>query len=477
MRKHQSVLEAGETACPTWWHSAASPQQSRDRYLLAVAIFMAGLAAAPPVRAEANWKAGVASIDITPQESIWLAGYGNRTKPSEGVLQRIHAKALVLEDETGSRTVLITSDLLGFVKEVSDPIAARVLKKYGIPRERLALNASHTHSAPVIGHMLRPAYPLNAGQEKVIDRYTTRLEDQVVEVVGNAIGNLAPADVSFSQGLAGVAVNRRRVVMSRALPGPVDHDVPVLSVRSPDGKLLAIVFGYACHNTVLSDYVVNGDWAGFAQDALEKAHPGATALFVEDCGADANPLPRRSVDLAMKYGQIIADAVEEALKGKVRAQTGPLKAAYELVDVPFQKAPSRAEFESRLHDKDPGVQRHAKYMLQILERDGKFHDRYPYPVQVWQFGSGLTWIILGGEVVVDYSLRFKKQYGWDDVWVAGYSNDVFAYIPSVRVLREGGYEGGDAMIPYGQPAPFAEPVEEVIAAKVDELVRRTGGLR
>src|SRR5579862_5837751 len=188
MRKHQSVLEAGETAC------AASPQQSRDRkgavsqqaqnsrwvtrfrlpghfsrsfpdgYLLAAAILMSGLAAAPPVRAEAKWKAGAASIDITPQESIWLAGYGNRTKPSEGVLQKIHAKALVLEDETGSKTVLITSDLLGFVKEVSDPIAARVSKKYGIPRERLALNASHTHSAPVIGHMLRPAYPLNPEQ-------------------------------------------------------------------------------------------------------------------------------------------------------------------------------------------------------------------------------------------------------------------------------------------------------------------------
>ncbi len=179
----------------------------------------------------------MASVDITPQEPIWLAGYGNRTKPSEGVLQPIHAKALVLEDQTGSKTVLITSDLLGFVKEVSDPIAARVLKKYGIPRERLALNASHTHSAPVIGHMLRPAYPLNPEQEKVIDRYTARLEDQVVDVIGAAITNLAPADVAFSQGLAGVAVNRRRAVMSRALPGPVDQDVPVLSVRSPDGKL------------------------------------------------------------------------------------------------------------------------------------------------------------------------------------------------------------------------------------------------
>ena len=438
-------------------------------------ILLATLAGSQPARAQSHWKAGVATIDITPQEPIWMAGYGNRTKPSEGVLQKLYVKALVLEDETGAKTVLVTSDLLGFIKEVSDPIAERVSRKYGVPRERLALNASHTHSGPVIGHMLRPAYPLTPDQEPVIVKYTARLVDQVVEVIGSAVANLAPAEVSFSQGFAGFAVNRRRQVMSRALPGPVDHDVPVLSVRSPEGALRAVVFGYACHNTVLSDYVFNGDWAGFAQEAIEKAHPGTTAMFVQDCGADANPLPRRTVDLAIKYGQIMAAAVEEVLHGKMRPQSGPIKAAYQLVDVPFQKPPSRAEFETRLHDKAENVQRHAKYMLSIYERDGKLPNRYPYPVQVWQFGTGVTWIILGGEVVVDYALRFKKEYGWDNVWVAGYSNDVFAYIPSVRILREGGYEGAGAMLGYGQPGPFAEPIEELIAGKVDELVRRTGG--
>ena len=438
-------------------------------------ILLAALAATPPAFAQSHWKAGVATVDITPKESIWMAGYGNRTKPSEGVLQKIYAKALVLEDETGAKTVLVTSDLLGFIKEVSDPIAERVSRKYGVPRERLALNASHTHSGPVIGHMLRPAYPLTPGQDEVITKYTAHLEDLVVEAIGRAVSSLAPAEVSFAQGFAGFAVNRRRQVMSRSLPGPVDQDVPVLSVRSTDGALRVVVFGYACHNTVLADYVFNGDWAGYAQEAIEKAHPGATAMFVADCGADANPLPRRSVDLAMKYGQIMAAAVEETLRGKMQPQTGPLKAAYQLVDVPFQQPPSRAEFEARLRDKSDSVQRHARLMLSILDRDGKLPVRYPYPVQVWQFGAGVTWIILGGEVVVDYALRFKKEYGWDNVWVAGYSNDVFAYIPSVRILREGGYEGGGAMVGYGQPGPFAEPIEEIIAGKVDELVRRTGG--
>jgi hypothetical protein len=425
--------------------------------------------------AQNSWKAGVATVDITPDKPIWLAGYGSRTKPSEGVLQRIHAKALAIEDETGARTVLVTADLLGFVKEVSDPIADRVLREYNIPRARLALNASHTHSAPVIASMLRPAYPLTHADEKVIDAYTHRLEDQVVQVVGSAIKNLAPAEISFEQGFAGFAVNRRRQVMTRSFPEVVDQDVPVLAVRGRDGKLKAVVFGYACHNTVLSDYLINGDWAGFAQEAIEKSNPGATAMFVEDCGADANPLPRRTVQLAKTYGEIMAAAVNEVLKGKMRPQTGPIRAAYETVDVFFQKPPSREEFERRLAGKDVGLQRHAKFMLAKLERGEKLPDRYPYPVQVWKFGRGLTWIILGGEVVVDYALELKGKYGWDTTWVAGYSNDVFAYIPSDRVLREGGYEGGGAMIPYGQPAPFTERVEPTILGEVDKLVKKVDG--
>jgi neutral ceramidase len=430
-----------------------------------LAILLSGLPAS------ATWQAGVAKVDITPTEPIWLAGYSARTRPSEGVRQHIFVKALALKDDQGTATVLVSSDLLGFPREVADPIAARVQKQFGLPRERMLFNSSHTHSAPVIGHMLLPAYPFGDAELAVIGRYTERLQDQVVETIGRALHDMTPAELTFEQGLAGVAVNRRRVG-HRDYPGPVDQDVPVLAVRGPDGSLRAIVFGYACHNTVLDDYQVSGDWAGFAQAALEKAHPGAQAMFIQDCGADANPLPRHSVELAERYGETIAAATEQVLGGKMRPLNGPLGAAFVLVDVPFQQSPSRQEFQQLLGNKDPDTSRHAKLMLQILDRDGKLPQHYPYPIEVWQFGRDMTFIALGGEVVVDYSLRFKSEYGADNLWVAGYSNDVFAYIPSLRVLREGGYEGGGAMHPYGQPAPFGWAVEEIIAEKVDDLVRR-----
>ncbi len=418
-----------------------------------------------------EWKAGVARVDITPAESIWLAGYASRTKPSEGVEQRLYAKALALQDGDGAVSVIVTSDLLGFSRSMAQAVAERARQKFGFTRDRIILNSSHTHSGPVTGQVLRPAYDIPPDQVKAVERYTARLLDQVVDLIGAAIGDLSPATLAFEQGYAGFAVNRRRVG-HREYPGVVDHDVPVLTVRAPGGSLRAAMFGYSCHATVLAGQQVSGDWPGYAQEAFEKANPGATALFLNGCGADANPLPRRSVELARTYGAILSTAASQVIEQKMTPVRGPLRTAFETVDLPF-RPPSRAEFEARLRDANVSNRRHARMMLDILDRDGKLPDRYPYPVQVWQFGPTLKLITLGGEVVADYSLRFKSAYGANHTWVAGYSNDVFAYIPSLRVLREGGYEGGGAMIPYGQPGPFSTAVEEIISEKVDELVRQT----
>lgn len=435
---------------------------------------LAGGAAMAGSQPAGGWKAGVAAISITPDGPIWLAGLASRNHASEGVRRDIFLKALALEDGAGGRSVLVTADLVDVRRDVWDPVAERCAAQHGLGRDRLAINESHTHSAPVVTS--RPGegiYPLDAAQQETVRRYTATVADRAVEVVGRALADLAPASLAFGQGLAGIAVNRRRVRL-RSLPGPVDHDVPVLAVRDPNGKLRAVAAGYACHATALSDYQVSGDWPGFAQEEIEKAHPGAVAMFVQGCGADSNALPRQGVELARRHGETLAAAVGQVLSSKMTAVTGGLRTAFERVDVPFQAGPPRAEIEKLAQDGESQAGRRARRLLRILDRNGKLVDRYPYSVQVWQFGSGLKMIFLAGEVVVDYSLRLKARHGWDNTWVSGYSNDTFAYIPSVRVLREGGYEGGEAMLYEDFPGPFAEPVEEIIVAKVAELAARTG---
>ncbi len=402
----------------------------------------ASLAAA---QTQEGWKAGAARTVITPTEPIWMAGYASRDRPSEGILKDLYLKALALRDPGGETAVILTSDLIGLRRELADTIAERCAKDYGLARDRLLLNSSHTHTGPAVGSIGSPKN--HPAQAEVVRRYTEGMLDKAVAVIGAAMRDLAPATLHFGQGLAGFAVNRRRDRPGmRHLPAPVDHDVPVLAVRRAGGELGAVLFGYACHNTTLGQYRISGDYAGFAQEALEKAHPNAIALFLEGCGADSNPLPRYqgtdpalvhySVELVSMYGRILATAVDLVLHGKMAGVDGPLRTAFERVDIPFQK-PSAS---------------------------------YPYPVHILRFGSGLKIIALGGEVVVDYSLRLKGRHGWEDTWVAAYSNDMPGYIPSVRVLEEGGYETRG-----GPGGTYAPAVEETIVAKVNELAARTAG--
>jgi hypothetical protein len=429
-------------------------------------------ACAAAAQGAGEWGAGVAKAVITPREPIWLAGFAFRNKPSEGVRQDIYVRALALRDQSGKTSALVTLDLASIDRPMADELAQECRKRYGIERDRLLLNISHTHSGPVAGLKPLPIYGLTGAHHAVVQRYTAELMRKTVEVVGAAIHDLAPAALSFEQGLAGIAVNRRRV-SRRSLPGPVDQDVPVLAVRDPAGKLRALVVGYACHATALSDYLISNDWPGYAVEAIEKAHAGATALFIQGAGADANALPRSGEDLARTRGLILAAAVEQVLNGKMRPLSATLRTAFERVDVPFREPLTRDELQRRLDDRVPAIRNASRYLLGVLEREGKFADRYPYPIQVWRFGGDLKLIALGGEVVADYALRLKGQHGFETTWVAGYSNDIMAYIPSRRVLLEGGYEGGDALIYFGLPGRFGAAVEEIIIEKTAQLVQRT----
>jgi neutral ceramidase len=427
------------------------------------------------------WKAGLAQAVITPQKSMWMAGYGGRTKPSEGIAQDLFAKALALQDPAGKRAVLVTTDLLGLPAVVSHKIADGVEKKFHLTRNQLLLSSSHTHGGPVIDKMLGMMYPMNPQQWADVDAYTSELEEKIVTLIGASLKSLHPAQLSFGHSEAGFAMNRRLptnkgITNGVNKDGPVDHDVPVLRVDDPHGKLRAVVFGYACHNTTARDFMqFHGDYAGFAQAWLQDHHPGATALFVAGCGGDANPYPRAGIELARQHGEELAASVEKALDRELAPVRAPLKTAYEEFPVAFATPPGREELQADLQGKDAFRRTWAAAMLKTLDRDGHLPTEYPYPLEIWQFGQNLTLIALGGEVVVDYDLRLKKELGAEKLWVAGYCNDVFAYIPSLRVLQEGGYEGGGAMIYYGQPGPFAPSIEETIIGKVHDLVRQVRG--
>ncbi|HEV3003290.1 MAG TPA: neutral/alkaline non-lysosomal ceramidase N-terminal domain-containing protein [Pirellulales bacterium] len=446
-----------------------------------LAVLLAFSSCTTPAAAP-TWRAGAAKVKITPEKLMWMSGYGSRTAPAEGTLIDLWAKALVLEDPAGRRAALVTLDLVGIHRDLSLAVREGLKEKFQLELSQVALACSHTHCGPVVGRNLMTMFLLDDAQRGLVEEYAAALEKKLVDLVGEAIDKLAPCQLSWGSGRATFAVNRRNnkepdVPKLRAegrLVGPVDYDVPVLAVRDGQGRLSSVVFGYACHATVMSFMQWSGDYPGFAQLNLEEAHPGMVALFWAGCGGDQNPLPRREVAHAKQYGRQLADAVERTLAGAMTPLEGEIATAYAEVDLAFDRLPARDELERQANSTNQYDVQRAKALLAHLDAGLPLSPTYPYPVQLWRLGPELRFVMLGGEVVVDYALRLKAELGPERTWVAAYTNDVMAYIPSRRVLTEGGYEGGGAMVYYGLPTAWAPEVEETIVKQVRVLAEAVG---
>lgn len=431
--------------------------------------------------AQSPWNIGTARVKITPEKPLWIAGYAARTQPAEGTLHELWAKALVLETSAGGRAVVITTDLAGFPKLLADQICADLQTRCGLARSQIMLTSSHTHCGPVLEGDAYEVYVMDAGQPALIAEYSRGLRQKIVTIVDEACRRLAPTTLWAGVGTADFSVNRRtnpEKTLSESLArgeqpvGPVDHDVPVLAVRDPSGTLRAVAFGYACHNTTLSILQWCGDYAGFAQLTLERRHPGLTAMFHMGCGADQNPLPRRTVELCQQYGTRLAAGVDAVLASPMRPVAGRLQHRLEIIDLPYGEQPTAAQLKELAAKPGPTnyQKRWAERLLGELEAGKTFAKSYPYPIQVWKLGDDQLWIVLGSEVVVDYALRLKKQYG-PTTWVTSYANDVMCYIPSHRVWQEGGYEAG-AFDTSGLPANrWCEDIETRIIECVERLAK------
>ncbi len=434
--------------------------------------------AAPP----AELRAGVGRANITPKDPIWLSGYAGRKRPSEGVSDDLWAKALVLEDTDikngGGRVVLVTTDLVGLPREVSEEVATRLKTKYGLERSQIVLNASHTHSGPVVWPNLSAMFFLTAEEKDRVMQYAKQLANDIVRAVDGAMADRAPALVSAGHGTAGFGINRRQAAKAGVRigvnpAGPVDHDVPVIKIASPDGRLRAVLFGYACHNTTLGAdfYRVSGDFAGFAAADLEKALPGTTAMFAQLCAGDQNPNPRGTLELAQRHGKSLADEVRRVLAGDMAPVRGPIRTAYEVTELTF--APhERATFEREATSTDKYKQSRARLMLAAYDAGSPVRT-LAYPVQAVRFGDDLTLVTLADEVTVEYGLRLKREFPKENLIVMGYSNEVSCYIPSRAVLKGGGYEAETSMIYYGLPGPFTENVEDTVIAACRKVLGET----
>ncbi len=432
---------------------------------------------------ESRWRIGLGRADITPREPVLLSGYGSRDKPFERVDIPLSAKCMAIEDAHGSLAILITLDMECMYPHTAQPLWERLEGETGLVREQMLICYSHSHSAPFLS--LNPettAYGSTPETAKKTVAHTRWLFDQIVSAVKQAMSDRQPARLFWGTAVAPFVMNRRAfsgtdVKIGVNPRGYVDRSVPVLRVDSLAGRSRAVVLGCACHNATVGgkSFAVSGDFAGHAQRYVETEHPGVQAMFVTGCGADANPYPRGTLELARLHGRTLGEAVGDFMRptestkepggatSGVRASdmkmvSGPLVTVYDRISLPLRVVPSVKEMEAERDGDDYWHAYHAKLMLTRLETGKPVPSEYECPLSLWQFGRDLTLVGFPSEVVAGYVPLVETAIGRDGLWVAAYSNVMFGYLPTQKVIAEGGYENrgledGDV----GQFAPEAEP--------------------
>jgi hypothetical protein len=416
-----------------------------------------------------DFRVGTSSIAITPNEPMWLAGFAVRKEPSKGKVNDLFAKAMAIEDSAGHRIVIVSVELIAVSRYVADRVWAAARKRHGLTQADVVLCATHTHYGPELRPDKVPFFHIPPEYAKKIQPFADSVVTTLIALIDKALANLRPANLSIARSSADFASNRR--------PGedPTDHEVSILQATSPDGKPIAIVVGYACHNTCIdpADCLYCGDWSGFACEQLQTNFPGSVAMFIAGAGADQNAKPRGTMELSRKYGQQLANAVMDGLKS-AKPITGQIKTAYTEVALEYQPLPSRESLQADQTSAEIGPRTKAQFLLEKINRGERFDPSYPCPIQSIRIGPDFLLITIGGEPVIDYAVNLKRELSRPGspgrlVWIAGYANDMFGYVPTPRVLRAGGYEGGRSVLFSALPMPFTERVEERVMSGVRRL--------
>jgi hypothetical protein len=458
----------------------AAPLLRRPAFPLLALLLLPALVS-PAVPADPLVPVGVARIDITPELPIRLTGYQSRATEAARIGAPLHARALAFGADADGPVVLVTAELIGIGEETARIVAEALERRFGLPRARLALCATHTHNGPALADVLPYMFARDLPAEETarIAAYTARLRERLIEVAAAALADRRPARVAWTQGSVGFATQRRQLVDGKwkgfgIVPGgPVDHALPVLRVAAPDGAVRALFLNYACHCTTLggADNFVHPDWAGDAATRLEAAHAGATALVAIGCGADANPGLPRALEGVPVHGAAVAAEVTRLLPGTWRPLGPVTAAAYRVVPLPLDPLPNRAALEAR---RGPGSRAPAQYaagrFLADLAAGRPLPGVVPLPVQTWAFGRELAMVFLGGEVVAEYALRLRRELDGPRLWVNAYANAVPCYVPSRRMYPEGGYEVDGSMDYYGWPTRLQADTEDRLISAVRDLV-------
>lgn len=398
-------------------------------------------------------RVGIAVADITPDQPTYMRGFAGRNRPSEGTARPVLAQVVVF-DNAQTRLAIVAVDLCAIsyrqlVKLRSAADAA------GIPEHHLMVNSSHSHYGPHLG---------SAEVSQRDFEYDALFTERTQPLFAAAVADLHPALLDYTVGKSVMGINRRQLDdEGKATRGmrpeprkPMDPDVPVLRVLTPEGDIRAVIFGYACHPTTTSGrmgYLNGTDFPGYARDWIEAAYPDATAVFLQGCGGDIKPGAVQP-SLGREPGRLNAMVLVDDRGTKAAMGYELARGVCRALGVPPPPVPADRPDDPEAALKTPI---HLGGIVELIDipskKDPEKFNLTPFHMGTWRIGDVYIFACQG-EVLSAIGLRIKRELADLRVWTNGYTHWGGGYVPDTASYPEGGYEIN--------VSAFAPGVEEIV---------------
>jgi len=374
-------------------------------------------------------RAGIAKIDITPDNPVKLYGYSSRKTLSEGVHDPLFARAVVFENN-GKKVVLVSSDLGSYGGEVFLTIQKSILDKFNLKESELFLSAIHSHSSPVLSLNKENGDPNNI-------QYTEALNKMLLTVIGEALKNLKPVHTGIGVGFSPVGSNRREmkpdgsITLGRNPYGPTDKEVLVMKIATPDGKPVGALFDYATHSTSLGarNMQISGDVLGLSAQFVEKIL-GKEVVTPVFAGASGNidpwyrVLPEFNTEPGwipepVLLGTLLGEEVVHVFRGiKVVSPGGEISTSFTTLECP------RRKIEENINKPTEEVQ----------------STTVPVNITVARIGDDVAFVGFNVEMLTEIGMEIKSGSPYKHTFVITHCNGSSGYLPPAELYKEGGYE-------------------------------------
>lgn len=420
--------------------------------------FLAALIAA------AEWKAGAAAVKITPPLGMPLAGYYSN-RGATGVHDDLWARALALESG-GTRTVWVTCDLIHLTQEAGEQARSLIQGKTGIPKERIVVSASHSHTGPVLAGT-HDRYMLDERQIELTRRYTADLPGLIASAAGRAVENMTAARIRISAaGEGSIAFNRRFHMQDgsvgwnpgklnpaiRRVAGPIDPEVGIVAVETPDGKPIATLVNYALHLDTVGGTEYSADYPYTLTESLKRVRgEDHVTLFALGAAGNINHIdvatkaPQKGHSEAARIGTVLAGAAVKALWKAEDAPAARIGVSSETVELPLAShTPTEAEW-ARAVAEEVRAGKPPKFLDQvkafrILDVERRQGEPVVAEVQAIALGRNAAIVALPGEIFVELGLAIKRASPFERTFVISLANANPGYVPDRRAYDEGNYE-------------------------------------